>query len=223
LTKPSRRTFLFLLTVGLCFAIGYGIGAFPDRWQKLRGKPSETLVVLSSSHQTLPDQFLLDFEKATGQSVEIKVIESYHLFRTEAGSADLLFAPLAWLGNFPEILMRLPDQANYEMLLSSDFQSLPLELKKFLPVLWKTESKEGQTHLMIWGFSKPQNSQHDVRDLLNFLLTSDRRARDWAKISGLNSTLQKSNTISDFPENQKAQKIRDVALPNLVIDQKLSN
>lgn len=212
---------LVLLTVLLCFAIGFGIGAFPDRWQKLQGRPAGHLVLVTSDPRILPEQFLFDFQKATGIPVEVKSIESYHLFRTEAQQADLLFAPLSWLGSFPEALKELPSQDEYRHLLSTDFQTLKLDLAYFLPILWKTESREGRTHLVIWGFATPKPNSTGISELLNFLLTSDRRLKDWATLTGLNFTLESTDQIKEFPESQRAQRIRDVSLPNLVIDQKL--
>jgi hypothetical protein len=218
--KRSKFIVTFL-TVLVCFAIGFGIGAFPDRWQKLQGRPAGHLILLTSGSKILPAEFLYDFEKATGIPVEVKSIESYHLFRTEAQDADLLFAPLAWLGSFPETLKELPSQEDYRHLLSTDFQTLKLDLPYFLPVLWKTEQRENRTHLVIWGFATPKPQSTGLTELLNFLLTSNRRLRDWATVTGLNFTLEKTDEIKDFPEAQRAQKIRDVSLPNLVIDQKL--
>ncbi|MGZ5278431.1 MAG: hypothetical protein ACXWC9_00715, partial [Pseudobdellovibrionaceae bacterium] len=108
------------------------IGAFPETWQKLRGRNPDKIILLTSGPNLIPQQFVYDFEKATGKSVEIRTIESYHLFKIEAQSADLLFAPLSWLASFPDILSEPPQLPRMLDLLSSDFSSLKLELRFFL-------------------------------------------------------------------------------------------
>ncbi len=195
------------------------MGAFPDRWQKLRGKSSSPLLILTSSPKLIPTEFLLEYEKTTGTPVQVKAIESYHLFRTEAQEADLLLAPLGWLGNFPEILKPLPAQNEFHKLLSSDFESMRLELQVFLPVLWTTENREEQTHLLIWGFATPKEDSKS-QDFMQFLLTSERRIQFWSIHNELKSTLQLSNSMKSFPSELKAERIREVPLSNLVIDQK---
>lgn len=219
--KPSKVAILFSLVIAFCFAIGFGIGAFPDQWRKLRGERPDTLVVLLSGSDLIPTQFFLDFEKATGNRVEIKIMESYHLYRTEAGTADLLFAPLAWFGSFSEILKPLPAQDEFHQLLSSDFISMKLELSYFLPVLWKTENQsDGRQHLLIWGFATAKPDKDEIHQLLSFLLHNQIRLQEWAQATPLSFTLQSSNEIQKFPELKRAQTFRDVELPNLVIDQK---
>lgn len=215
--KLSKNKALFLLTVFVCFAIGFAIGAFPDRWQKIRGKPAGQMTLLTSSPTLIPPSALLQFEKATGIPVELKVIESFHLFRTEAKDADLLLAPLSWMSSFPEILVPLPNEEDLRQELSSDFQTMKLDLDFFLPVLWKTEQKDNQIHLLIWGFATPK-SRAEVHSFLNYLLNSNPRLIDWAEFNKLHFTLQKTNNIEKFPDNQKAQTIREVPLSNLVIE-----
>lgn len=211
---------LLIPTLALCFAIGFGLGAYPQLIRQMLGQESETLLILASDSRLIPYQFLLDYEKATGHSVQVVQIESYHLFRTEAKNADLLFAPLSWLSQFPENLKTLPDQDEFRELLSSDFRTLKLELDFFLPLIWKTENRDNKTHLMIWGFATPQEDLDHSTEFLQYLLTSHSRLKDWAhQIQGLSFTLQASNEIEDFPEDQRAQKFREVSLSNLQIDQ----
>jgi hypothetical protein len=161
----------------------------------------------------------MDLSKATGNRVELKVVESFHLYKIEAQQADVLFAPLSWIASFPEILRSIPDQNEFHKLLSTDFVSLKLDLNLFLPVLWKTEAKENKLHLLIWGFATSQDEKDEVQGLLNFLLTNNARLIDWAKNTPLAFTLQETNTLTGFPEAQRAQMIRKVSLPNLIIDQ----
>jgi len=216
-----RKIWILLIpTLALCFAIGFSIGAYPQYLRKILGKKSDTVLLLTSDARLVPTQFLLDYEKTTGRSIQVTQVESYHLFRTEARDADLLFAPLSWLSQFPEILKPLPNQGSFKELLSSDFLTLKLDLDFFLPLLWKTEEREDQTQLLIWGFATPQEDTEGLKEFLNFLLTSDARLQEWAsQAQGFAFTLQRSNFISDFPENQKAQHFRNVSLPALKIDQ----
>lgn len=218
-----RKIWILLIpTLALCFLVGFAIGAFPSQFRKLIGKDTHNLLLLTSDSKLIPAQFLLDYEKATGHSVKVKEIPGYHLFRTEAASADLLFAPLSWLNQFPETLKALPQEETLRELLSSDFRSLKLELTYFLPVLWKTEQKQDGIHLLIWGFSTPNTNKAEVLEFLQFLLTNSLRIQSWApQVSGYNFTLQSSNDLQDFPMAQRAQKIREVSLPKLIIEQKV--
>lgn len=219
--KPSKIALLFFGLVGICFVIGFSIGAFPDRWRELKGERSDTLVVLLSDKNLLPVQFLLDFEKATGTRVEIKIVDSYHLYRTEAGQSDVLFAPLSWLGNFAEILKPIPGQNEFQGLLSSDFLTMKFDLNFFLPVLWKTEIQaDNREHLLIWGFATPNPQKSEIYDLIAFLLNNRIRLQEWSQFMPLAFTLEESNSLEAFPEKQRADQIRQVSLPNLVIDQK---
>lgn len=217
----ESRTWIFMgLILALCFAIGFGIGAYPSRWRELQGEKPQHLSLLVSDPRIIPHQFFLDYEKATGKTVDVKVITSYHLFRTEYQKADLLFAPLSWLANFPD-LKPLPEQPTLHDLLSSDFATLSLEIESFLPVLWKTEHRLEKTHLLIWGFATPASPGSEAREFLQYLLTGRTRLKEWARVnSDINFTLQLTNEIRDFPEAQRAKQIRSVSLADLVIDQK---
>lgn len=218
--KLSKLSTLFFVIVAFCFAIGFTMGAFPDRWRELRGEKSGPLLVLTSSPELIPSQFFLDYEKATGNRVELKIVESFHLYKIEAQEADLLFAPLSWLGSFGEILKPLPGQDEFHALLSTDFDTLKLDLEFFLPVLWKTEQRDNQLHLRIWGFATSQSDREEIESLMSFLLTNPVRLQEWSAQMPYAFTLQESNVLTKFPETQRAQQIRQVSLPNLVIDQK---
>lgn len=205
---------------------GFLIGAFPETWQKLRGRSQDKILLLTSDSRLIPKQFIQDFEKATGKTVQVKSIESYHLFRTEAQNVDLLFAPLAWLGSFPDILSEPPELPRMMNLLSSDFASLRLDLRYFFPLLWQTvdsgaSSQDRKTHLQIWGFATPLDSAGSPQDLIFFLSENKSRLVEWAKVTDLKFTLKSTDQIADFPEAQKASHLRDIPLPRLVIDQKL--
>jgi hypothetical protein len=211
----------FSFTLLVCASLGFLIGAFPETWQRLRGRNPDKIVLLTSSERLIPADFFYDFEKATGKTVDVKSIESFHLFKTEAQNVDLLFAPLAWLGSFPEVLSEPPDLPKMLDLLSTDFASLKLDLHRFLPVLWRTSEKDAKTHLEIWGFATPLDSNGSPQDLVFFLLSNRNRLREWAQQTDLNFTLKQTDQIDDFPENKKASHLRDIPLPKLVIDQRL--
>lgn len=221
----KRKTFwiFFVLTFSACAILGFLIGAFPETWQKLRGRNPDKIVLLTSNANLIPAQFLYDFEKSTGKTVEVRAIESYHLFKTEAQGVDLLFAPLAWLASFPEILSEPPQLPKMQELLSSDFASLKLELQYFFPVLWQTSDKDGKTHLQIWGFATPLESSGNPQDLIFYLIESKARLKQWAEATNLRFTLKKTDEIEDFPENQKASHLRNLPLPKLMIDQKMES
>jgi len=216
----NRKYFLFSIILVTCAVLGFFIGAFPETWQKLRGRNPDKIVLLTSGPQLIPQQFAYDFEKATGKSVEVRIVESYHLFKIEAQSVDLLFAPLSWLASFPDILSEPPQLPRMQELLSSDFSSLKLELRFFLPVLWRTVEQGQNTHLQIWGFATPLDSSGNPQDFIFYLLENKIRLREWAQSMDLKFTLKQTDLIEDFPEQQKASHIRDVPLPKLVIDQK---
>jgi hypothetical protein len=217
--RPSN--WLFLITLSLSFAIGFGLGAFPYQWQKFFGGTPQSLVVLLPEARLLPRSFLLDFEKATGIDVDVKVVDTYLVFRSEAQNADLLLAPLSWLGNDPETLSPVVRKDAFHRLLSADFQSLPFELKNFLPVFWKTEFRGEKTHLIIWGFAIPKDRDTEGDKLIEFLIRSKQRLKNWTMQTGLGSTFQSSNVISDFPDELRALRMRDISLPNLLIEQKI--
>jgi hypothetical protein len=199
------------------------MGAFPETWQKLRGHNPDKITLLTSDQKLIPKQFLYDFEKATGKTVELRTVESYHLFKIEAQSVDLLFAPLSWLASFPEILSEPPQLQKMLDLLSTDFASLKLDLQYFLPVLWKPEDKGDKTHLQIWGFATPLESNGTPQDLIFYLLENKNRLRAWAQSTDLKFTLKATDQIDDFPEAQKSSQLRNLPLPKLVIDQKLES
>ena len=136
--KKKQFWIFFSLTLAICAILGFLIGAFPETWQKLRGRNPDKIVLLTSSAKLIPPDFFYDFEKATGKTVEVKSVESFHLFKIDAQNVDLLFAPLAWLGSFPDILSEPPDLPKMMELLSTDFASLKLDLHRFFPVLWRT-------------------------------------------------------------------------------------
>jgi len=221
----KKKTFwiFFSLTLTICAILGFLMGAFPETWQKLRGRNPDKIILLTSDQKLIPKQFLYDFEKATGKTVELRTIESYHLFKIEAQNVDLLFAPLSWLASFPDILSEPPQLQKMLDLLSTDFASLRLDLQYFLPVLWKTEDKGDKTHLQLWGFATPLESNGNPQDLIFYLLENKNRLQAWAKSTDLKFTLKATDQIDDFPETQKAGKLRDLPLPKLVIDQKLDN
>jgi hypothetical protein len=210
----------FSITLGLCAGLGFLIGAFPETWQKLRGRNPDKIVLLTSSEKLIPADFFYDFEKATGKTVDVKSIESFHLFKTEAQNVDLLFAPLSWLGSFPDILSEPPDLPKMLDLLSTDFASLKLDLHRFLPVLWRTTEHDNRTHLEIWGFATPLDSNGSPQDLVFFLLSNQNRLREWAQQTDLNFTLRQTDQIDEFPETKKASHLRNIPLQKLVIDQK---
>ena len=209
------------LIFSVCAILGFFIGAFPETWQKLRGRNPDKIVLLTSDPKLIPSQFLYDFQKSTGKTVEVRSIESYHLFKIEAQNVDLLFAPLSWLASFPDILSEPPQLPKMQELLSSDFASLRLELRFFLPVLWRTQNSGDKTHLQIWGFATPLDSNGNPQDLIFYLLESKHRLLQWAHATDLKFTLKKTDQIEDFPEAQRAAHLRDVPLQKLVIDQKL--
>jgi hypothetical protein len=217
-----RKIWILLIpTLALCFALGFAIGAFPNQFRQLIGKKSHHLTLLTSEARLVPLSFVLAYEKATGHSVQIKEIPSYHLYKIEAQNADLLFAPLAWLNQFPETLKPLPDEQSLRDFLSNDFQSMKLELPFFLPLLWKTEKKSDGVHLQIWGFSLASDNRVEAFDFLQFLLSNSSRIQDWSNLlPDFRFTLQSSNELKDFSNDQRAQRIRDVSLPTLIIDQK---
>ncbi len=217
----KRRTLLFSFILVACAILGFFIGAFPDAWQKLRGRNPDKIVLLTSDAKLIPAQFIYDFEKSTGKDVEVRTVESYHLFKIEAQNVDLLFAPLSWLASFPEILSEPPGLPKMHELLSSDFSSLKLDLRYFFPVLWRTVEQGQATHLQIWGFATPLDSNGNPQDFIFFLIDSKHRLLEWAQNTDLKFTLKKTDTIAEFPEQQKASHLRDVPLPRLVIDQKL--
>jgi hypothetical protein len=220
LSEP-RSWIILGLILGLCFAIGFGIGAFPSRWRELQGEKPQHLSLLVSDARLIPQQFFLDYEKATGKSIDVKVVSSFHLFRIESQKADLLFAPLSWLASFPENLKTLPDQTAFHDLLSTDFATMQLAIEFFLPILWKTEKRDDKTHLLFWGFATPSQQGTEAREFLTYLLTSKRRLKEWATVDpDLAFTLQLSNETKDLPPTQKAAQIRSVSLADLVIDQK---
>ncbi|MEZ0393123.1 MAG: hypothetical protein ACAH59_12955 [Pseudobdellovibrionaceae bacterium] len=213
---------LLILTLALCFGIGFGIGAYPQFLRSLRGEKPDYLVLLTSDTKLIPLKLLLAYEKATGHTVQLKEISTYHLFRTEAASADLLFAPLPWLNQFQTILEPLPHLNELQSLLSTDFISLKLELNFFLPVLWKTAIIDERSHLLIWGFATSNEDQKEVLDFLNFILTSPNQLRDWsAALPEMSFTLDLTNQIESIPESQRADQFRNVSLPGLIIDQRV--
>ena len=210
-----------LSTFLLCFAIGFGIGALPNQWRALFGKHSTNLKLLVSDASLIPKDFLYEYEKISGHQVEVQSIVSYHLYRSEAQQADLLFAPLVWLGNFSEILKPLPQNEKWRSALATDFSTLKLATSHFLPVLWKSEQRENHTHLLFWGFATTQEEpSSEVQELLDFLLSNPARLGEWASRVPLAFTSQSSNTMPDFPALQKAESFRQVHLEDLTIDQK---
>lgn len=218
--KVKKFWVLLISTLALCFVIGFWLGAFPQFSKKILGQKSDTIQILTSDSNLLSITSLLAFEKATGIPVELREIPSYHLFKTEAAHADLLFAPLSWMRQFPEILKKFPADQEFHARLSSDFQSLKLGVDFFLPVLWKTEPSGNRTQLLVWGFATPHENSPHIDELLTFLFENESRLKDWAnKNPELAFTLQISNDLSDFPEHQRAQKFRQVSLPSLIIDQ----
>lgn len=219
-----KLSILLIPTLAVCFLIGFLIGAYPQVIRKISGKDSDALLLLTSDARLIPAQFLLDYEKATGHAIEVVHVESYHLFRTEAQKADLLFAPLSWMAQFSEILKTLPEQEKFKDLLSTDFQTLKLDVDFFLPVLWKTEQRNSSTHLLIWGFASPKEPTDGQRDFLSYLLTSETKLKEWApQVKDYSFTLQITDTLPVFPVEQRAQKFREVSLPSLIIEQRPRN
>lgn len=187
------------------------------------GKKPAHLRILLSNPNLIPNSFILEYEKISGHSLEVQSIQSYHLFRSEVQNADLLFAPLAWFGNFPESLKPIPDSENFKKYLATDFRTFDFQVASFLPLLWKVEARGGKNHLLFWGFSTANpNPPSEIQEFLDFLFSNPVRIREWAASlpTSYAFTLQISNTTSQFPETQKADRIRDVPLDDLMIDQK---
>jgi hypothetical protein len=185
------------------------------------GKKPAHLKLLISDGSLIPPSFFLEYEKITGHTIEVQTVVSYHLYRSEAQQADLLFAPLAWLGSFPEILKPLPDSEKFRSELATDFSTLRFDVQHFLPVLWKVQARDQSNHLLFWGFATASdNPPAEIKEFLDFLLSNPVRLRDWAAQVPLAFTLQISNTTPQFPDSQKASRIREVPLDDLIIDQK---
>ncbi len=216
-----KKLGLISAILSICFALGFGMGALPNQWRALLGKRPAHLRLLVSSENLIPKEFLYEYEKISGHKVEVQTIVSYHLFRSEAQQADLLFAPLSWLGNFSEILKPLPQNEKWQKALATDFATLKLNTTHFLPVLWKPELRENHTHLLFWGFATTSaDPPSEVQELLDFLLSNSVRQKEWAARVPLAFTSQSSNSTADFPSLQKAESFRQVSLDELIIDQK---
>ncbi len=226
--KPKLKFTLAIAgTLLICFGLGFGMGAVPDQWRHFLGRPPAHLKILLSDAHLIPTSLIYQYEKISGHPLQVETIVSYHLFRSEVQNADLLFAPLAWLGNFHEVLKPLPGNEQLRFLLDPDFSTLPVDLLHFFPVLWKVQSKSSEklknqdthSHLILWGFATASSDPPtEAREFLIFILSSPERVMQWSDETSLSSTLQISNSMPQLNDWQRAHSIRQVPLDELKID-----
>lgn len=206
-----RYLLFFFISIALGFGIGFYLGAFP--------KKNSTLQLIFSDEKQVPLKLLLDFEKSTGISFQAKVIHSYFLFQTEVQKADLIFVPFFWFENALPLMMESPDLKEFYGELFPDFTSLRLSTEQFLPLYWKIEEHNpDQKDLWIWGFAignaKSENAE-EAKKLITYLTENPERLKSWTEQIKLSSTMEKSDSIPDFPENFKASSFRKHSLPQL--------
>lgn len=223
LSKAKYFIFLFL-TVSLGFAVGFFSGAYPQKISEALGKKKAPLSLVFSDEKLVPMQALLDFEKSTGTSFQVKVIPSYFLFQAEIASSDLIFIPFSWYENSLPLMIDSPSLIDFTELLFSDFASLRLASGQFFPIFWQVEKNKGHNDLLLWGFSvgkKKTEVNQTALELISFLTKDASRMQTWVQQTGLNSTLNSSNSFAKIPDSQKAQQLRNHPLSELNLKHQL--
>lgn len=215
----KKNVLLFLLTLLISGIIGFLVGGFPEITRWIKGYSPDQIIILSSS-PIFPENLLQDFERKSGKTVVLKIIESYHLFKTEAQKADLLFAPYSWTLGVHDFLSDSFNDIKIQNLQSEDFKSTKLDLRSFFPILWevKTEDFTKKRVLEIYGFSVPLESSGTPSDFIKFLCLDRKRLLQWSEKQNLGFTLKISNDLEALPANRRASGIRDYPLSELDID-----
>jgi hypothetical protein len=204
LSKPISKLkyfSFFLGTLVFGFAAGFFFGAYPEELAQISGRQSHVLTLIFSSEQYVPQKLLQDFEKSTGISYEVKIINSYFSFQSEAQKADLLFIPFSWFENALPTLIESSSLGKFSHLVSSDFLSMRLSKDLFLPIFWKVEKNE----LLLWGFAngkKESDTKESVYQLISYLLERPERSRLWTEQADVDSCLKdirSKHTLRDYP------------------------
>lgn len=219
----------FLITIGLCFGIGFLIGAFPDQVKKLQGQNSDPLKILFSDEKMIPRELMLEFEKSSGVRVKIQVAEGFYLFQSEVNKNDLLFAPLSWFGSLKEQTQPHPLFEIYLPKLFPDFFSPRLASTSFLPLFWfidkipiQTDHDKIHAELSLWGFftgNEKKNFHPQLEILMAYLLENPERFARWAEQVHKPTTFP----IEKIAESLRPQQIREYQLSKLKILDRLEN
>ncbi len=213
-----KYSVLLFFTLILSASIGFFSGAFPEIWRSIRGYSPDQILVLTST-PVFPQELLLEYQKKTGKTVVIKIIERYHLFRTEAQRADLLFAPLSWNQGILDFLSESLEDSSLENLQSSDFKTIKINLKSFMPTLWQVNRGSNmEESLTIWGFSIPIESSGNPIDFIRFMISDKKRLLKWSQSVDKSFTLKLTDTLDNFDPLKRASAIRGHTLSQLKIE-----
>ncbi len=211
----NKRFFgLFLLTLIISGAAGFLIGGFPEITRKIKGYSPDQLILLSS-RPVFPDSLLIEFERKTGKKIILKVIESYHLFKTEAQKADLIFAPYSWSLEIQDYLMESFTDIKFQNIQGDDFKSSKIDLKSFFPTLWEVQEINSRKMLEIYGFAIPLESSGNPTEFIKFIYSDRKRIIEWSKEQDLNFTFKLTNQIESLAPNRRALGIRNYPLSEL--------
>ena len=207
----------FLLTLIISGVVGFLVGGFPEITRKIKGYSPDQLILLSSK-SVFPDSLLIEFERKTGKKIILKVIESYHLFKTEAQKADLIFAPYSWTLGIQEYLTESFNDIKIQSTQGDDFKSSKIDLRSFYPTLWEVKEINSKKILAIYGFAVPLESSGNPIEFIKFIYSDRNRIFEWSKQQDLNFTLKLTNQIESLSSNRRAMGIRDYPLSELQLE-----
>jgi hypothetical protein len=221
------KVFIYcILTLLIAFGIGYSRGAEPDLWRQLLRTDQGQFVILLGGEDALPLETIQRIEKTTGSTIEIRFAGQPNIFNQEISKADLLFAPMSWLGSVANELTPFPDYKRLSKTIASDFLSLKLMPEMVLPILWKVSKPENSpsSHLQIMAFATAKDEGDFPKAallLIQKLMTEPENLIAWGKSVPFSMTIEQTNSIKDFPDEKRANRIREINLTTLEIDRKL--
>ena len=230
----SRLKINILITLVFSALFGFLVGAYPEITRFFKGYTNDQITVLTSV-AIFPEGLLQDYQRRTGKTINLKIIESYHLFRTEAQKADLIFAPYSWTRGLQEYLSESFTDSKYSDIQGQDFLISQIDSKTFLPILWKIESDSPQSssiapsplqpnevrqqNLEIYGFSIPLESAGNPTDFIKYFTQNKKRLKIWSQYHKFNYTLKISDSLDEIPNERKARGIRDTSLSRIKLHQ----
>jgi hypothetical protein len=221
------KIFLYcILTLLIAFGIGYSRGVEPELWRQLLRTDKGHFVILLGGEDALPLETIQRFERSTGSTVEIRFAGQPHIFNQELAKADLLFAPMSWLGSIANQLTPFPDYQKLSKTIASDFLSLRLMPEMVLPILWKVTTPENSvtSHLQILGFATARDEGDFPKAallLIQKLIKDPENLIAWGKAVPFSMTIEQTNSLKDFPDDKRANRIREINLTTLEIERKL--